>query len=172
MMRTFFQIVLALGKTERHDGVHQPGTVADADNLSVQPRRLALGCGPEFVGERIVNHAHDGLRAVLERNRNRGVWHSEKIIHRAVNRVNHPAIFGGHVAGAAFLAEHRNLRPRRREDFFDERLATHVELQLDVVGLGGVDVFGLMPVDMHDFSSGARGPHGGGQGGVQLNGFH
>jgi len=30
----------------------------------------------------------------------------------------------------------------------------------------------LTCLGLHDFAGGAGGPHGGGQGGVQLNGFH
>ena len=101
---------------------------------------------------------------MLERDGGGGVWDAKGVVHRAVNRVHHPAVFGGHVAGDAFLAEDGDLRKRGGQNFFDERLAAHVEFQLDVVGLGGVHALGLVPVSVHDFSSGAGGFHGGGQG--------
>ena len=48
----------------------------------------------------------------------------------------------------------------------------HVQFQLDVVGLGGIDALGLVPVVAHDFSGGARGFHGGGEGRFGGNSFH
>ena len=50
-------------------------------------------------------------------------------------------------------------------------LAAHVEFELDVVGFGGIDALGLMPVVAHDFSGGARGLDGGGQGCFQVEIF-
>ena len=97
---------------------------------------------------------------------------AEEIIHRAVNRVHHPAIFGVHVTGIAFLAEQRDLGKRGAQDFSDELLAAHIQFELDVMGLGDFDAFGPMPVGVHEPAGGARGFDGGGESGFQRNGFH
>ena len=95
---------------------------------------------------------------------------AEEIIHRAINRVHHPAIVGIHHAcrveasrrraGATFLSEQRNLGKRGAEGPGDEVLAAHVQFEFDVVGVGAVDAFGLMPVGQHEFPGGARGLDG------------
>ena len=98
--------------------------------------------------------------------------HSKKIIHRAVNRINDPAIYGVRIAGTAFLAEQGNLRKRVEQNFRDDFLAAHVEFKLDVVGFVGIDALGPVPVVAHDFSGGARGFDGGSQGFFQRIFFH
>ena len=86
---------------------------------------------------------------------------AEEIIYRPVNRVHDPAIFGVHVAGAAFLAQEGNLRERFAQGSRDELLGAHVQLEFDVVGLGGIDSLGRAPMGAHEPSGGARGPDGG-----------
>ena len=92
----------------------------------------------------------------LQGNRHGGVGDAEGVIHRAVNRVNHPAVFGIQIPGIALLAEQRDLRERGAQDLFDEFLAAHIEFELDVVGVGGIDAFGRVPVCQHEFAGGLR----------------
>ena len=93
--------------------------------------------------------------SLLQCDGNRRVRHSVKVIHRAVNRVHHPAVFGGHVAGIALLAEQRDFGKRGAQDFFDKLLAADIEFQLDVVRVVELDALGLEPVVEHDFAGGA-----------------
>ena len=124
---------------------------------------------PQFVRERIVNHAKNRFvifpLAPLQCNRNACVRHPEKIIHRAVNGIHDPPVSGVRVAGTAFLAEQGNLRKCREKNFCDQFLAAHVEFQLDVVCRGGINLLGLVPVGAHEVSGGACGFHGGFLGG-------
>ena len=53
----FVQIFFLLGKTDGDDSVRQFCAVADANEFAVQLRLAAANCGPEFVGERIINDA-------------------------------------------------------------------------------------------------------------------
>ena len=97
----------------------------------------------------------------LQCNRNRRVWDAKEIIDGAVNGIHHPAIFGTDIAGTTFLAEQWNFWKRGAEDSRDEFLAAHIEFELDVVGVGGIDALGQVPVGQHELSGGARGFNGG-----------
>ncbi len=73
-----------------------------------------------------------------------------KIIHRSVNRIHDPAIFGIHVAGNAFFACALGF-PGKPGATVDQLLALHIQFQLDVVRLGRTDAFGFVPVGVYAF---------------------
>ena len=98
-----------LGKSDRHDRLRQIGPLAHAKSRAVQRRFAAFLHRPQFVAHRIVNHADNNFALATQRDRNAKMRDAVKIIHRAIERIDHPLIIARLVADNSFFAVKRVL---------------------------------------------------------------
>ena len=158
-----------LGKADRQHGFFQRPVVY-LYSFAVELGRLTPDRRPKFFHKRIVHRTDDRFvilpifvllgQALLQRDRHAGVRNAVSEIHRAVDRVDHPAQLALDVAGILLLAKDGNLRMRLGQHRLDLALAAHVQFQLDVALGGFVDFLRGQAVTPHDVSSGMRRLHG------------
>ena len=129
--------------------------LADAKFFAVKLRRFAPDAAPDFFAQRIVNHADDDFAAVAQRDRSAEMRQPVKIIHRPVERIDHPLILARLIADQALFAVERVLRMLPQQDFGDEILRQHIDLELDVVRGRGVDRQRFFEMRAQQFTGGA-----------------
>jgi len=93
----------------------------------------------------------------LQRDGNARVRNTVSEIDGAVDGIDDPAIFGGFVAGIAFLAEQGDFWESGVEFFLDQLLATDIEFELDVVRGDFVRLFLGVEILAHDRAGGSGG---------------
>ena len=101
-----------------------------------------------------------------QRDRNAEVRDRVEIIHRAVDRIDDPLPLARLISRDALLAKDRVIGKRTEQDFRDERLRAHVEIELDVVRREFIHIKRLSKVAAEQFTRGASG----GEGGVEVGG--
>ena len=78
----------------------------------------------------------------------------------AINRINHPAVFGVFIARIAFFSEQRDLRKRTVEFLFNQLLAADIQFELDVVGRDFVRLLFSAKILLHERPGGFGGRDG------------
>src|SRR6266404_7938877 len=124
--------------------------------LTVQTRLLSFLRTPHLVAHWVVNHADDDLTFQSKRDRNAKMRDPVKIIHGAVERIDHPLMLARLIAHNSFFAVKRVLRKLFQQCFGDELLCLDVNRQFDVVRLGNGDVLGAMKIFAKHFARAAR----------------
>ena len=146
-----------LGDTHGHDGIGKLGPAAGPNWSPVQgdPSR-GTRSDPKFVGHRLVNDTRGDHPVVAVGDRNGKVGDAVEEVHRAVDRVDDPLIGSTLVPADPLLAVNRMIGKDSQNKRLDQRLGATVELQLDVVCLGGIDI--QFPLEMSaDHSAGSQG---------------
>ena len=121
------------GESDRDHRFREIGPRADPKRFAIQERRLPFFAAPEFVAHRIVDHPDDDFSAQTQRDRNAKMRDAVEEIHRAIERIDDPLMIARLVADDSFFAIKRVLRKTFEQDFCDQILGQHIDLELDVV---------------------------------------
>src|SRR5260370_21023336 len=114
--------------------------------LTVQTRFLSFLGGPHLVADRIVNYANDDFAFETQRDRNTKVWDLVKIIHGAIERIDHPLVLARLVADNSLFTVKRVLGKLLEQRLGDEFLRLHVDREFDIVRLGDVHMLGAVKI--------------------------
>src|SRR5262249_7957367 len=134
------------GEGGRGHGASEPGRGRDADGRAVQGRPVAEGGRPRPAERGRDDDAGLGLAVALEGDRDAEDRQAVCEVHRAVDRIDHPAFAGRALGAPELLAEDGDARRARPELAVDERLDARVPLG-DEVGreLLGANLAGVAP---------------------------
>src|ERR1043166_5306418 len=146
----------SLGEPDRDDGFAQFGAFADPEVFAVQTRVFAFLDTPHFVAHGIVNHTYDDLPFETQGDRNAKVRDTIKIIHGAVERIDHPLVIARLVADDSLFAVERVVRKLFEQQICNQLLHAHVDLELDVVRLDRRDAKRAMKIFPEHVAGGAR----------------
>src|SRR5947207_88601 len=120
-------------ETDRENRFRKIGAGADVNFLAVQKRRLALLRRPELVANRIKYHPENNLAPETQRDRDTKMRDAVEVIHRPIQRIDHPLIIAFLIADDSFFAVKRMLWKMPEQHFGNQILGLHIDLQLDVV---------------------------------------
>ena len=93
-------------------------------------------------------------------------------VHRAIDRVNDPALFRRDVSGLTLFPQHSDFWKCPQQFALNELLAFDIEFELDVVLGHFVGFFGRVAVFSHQGAGGTGSSHGGGESTLNFGRFH
>lgn len=132
--------------SDEDDGFFELGTLADPKGLVVEQNGASFFGSPSFVRHGVVDDAGYDFLAVSEGDGDAEVGDAVEEVDGAVDGIDDPLIVGFLIAADAFFAIEGVVGELAGDALKDEVLGFAVELELEVVVLSFVDIFGLMKV--------------------------